>query len=176
MLLRIVQWQRVYRAHRDLDAVTARIYSCWNYGAKNVAPPLRDRPVLWAKRRSHFSYTYMSRRGKKILVKSLDETWSQEWLFWPGPSTIYPTDRLDHDKWETRPLVREGARHRQNRNCLTVTKIWSSTPEGAWHEDWLADWSSVVMWLWLDFNSTYKLDESQSPSWVSCGLELDVRW
>jgi hypothetical protein len=26
----IVQWQRVHSAHRDLDAVTARIYSCWN--------------------------------------------------------------------------------------------------------------------------------------------------
>jgi hypothetical protein len=35
----IVQWQKLRRAHNDLDPVTARVYtySCWNYGATNVA-------------------------------------------------------------------------------------------------------------------------------------------
>jgi hypothetical protein len=28
-----VQWQRIHTVHSDLDAVTARIYPCWNYGA-----------------------------------------------------------------------------------------------------------------------------------------------
>jgi hypothetical protein len=28
-------------------------------------------------------------------------------------------------KWQTRPLVRESAPHQQNRNCLTIIKIWS---------------------------------------------------
>jgi hypothetical protein len=59
------------------------------------------------------------------------------------------TAGYDRDKWQTRPLVREGAPHRQNRNCLTVTNIWSWAPDGAWHQDWLAEWPSVVMWLWL---------------------------
>jgi hypothetical protein len=36
---------------------------------------------------------------------------------------------------ENRPLVREDAQHRKKRNCLTITKIWSWSPEGAWHQD-----------------------------------------
>jgi hypothetical protein len=35
-----------------------------------------------------------------------------------------------HSKGQTRPLVREGAPHQQNRNCLTVIKIWSYAPDG----------------------------------------------
>jgi hypothetical protein len=46
MLLSTVQWQRVHGTHSDLEAVTARIYSCWKYGATNVAPTQRDRPLL----------------------------------------------------------------------------------------------------------------------------------
>jgi hypothetical protein len=33
-------------------------------------------------------------------------------------------------KRQTRPLVRESAPHQQNRNCLTVIKIWSQAPDG----------------------------------------------
>jgi hypothetical protein len=42
MLLSIVQWQRIHRIHTDPDAVTARIYSCWDCGATNVAPSYCD--------------------------------------------------------------------------------------------------------------------------------------
>jgi hypothetical protein len=42
-------------------------------------------------------------------------------------------------KRKTCPLVREGAPHRWNGNCLTVTKMWSWAPEGAWHNDWHTD-------------------------------------
>jgi hypothetical protein len=45
---------------------------CWNYGAVNVAPPLKDRPFPSSKWRPH-SQTHVYKR-KKILVKSLDET------------------------------------------------------------------------------------------------------
>jgi hypothetical protein len=31
----------------------------------------------------------------------------------------------DSDKLQTRPLVREGAPQRQDRNCQTVINIWS---------------------------------------------------
>jgi hypothetical protein len=41
----------------------------------------------------------------------------------------YTTD-FERAKLQSRPLVREGAPHRQNRNCLTVTKIWSWAPDG----------------------------------------------
>jgi hypothetical protein len=46
-----------------------------NYGATNIAPPLKDRHLPSSKRRPHFSNTfaYMSRR-EKILVNSVDET------------------------------------------------------------------------------------------------------
>jgi hypothetical protein len=59
--------------------------------------------------------------------------------------------------------VREGARHRQNRNNLTVTKIWSWAPDGVWHQDWLAGRPSVVkrsgesrgskIWYWVPRDS-----------------------
>jgi hypothetical protein len=45
----------------------------------------------------------------------------------------------DSDKWQTPPLVREGALHRKNHNCLTVTKIWSWAQDEARHQDELTD-------------------------------------
>jgi hypothetical protein len=67
--------------------VSRNVTSTLTYGATNVAPSLKDRPLPSSKRRPHFSNTYMSRR-EKILVKSLDETWSQEWLCWRGSAAI----------------------------------------------------------------------------------------
>jgi hypothetical protein len=48
-----------------------------------------------------------------------------------------------------------GRPHRQNRNCLTVTKLWSWAPDGARHQDGLIDWQSVVTWLWLFENEIF---------------------
>jgi hypothetical protein len=46
--VRIVQWQRAHRVHSDLDAVTERIYTCWNCGVTNIALAQEDRPhPLW---------------------------------------------------------------------------------------------------------------------------------
>jgi hypothetical protein len=59
------------------------------------------------------------------------------------------TTDYDCGKWQTRPLFREMVPHRQNRNFLTVTKICSWASNGAWNQDWLADWPAVVAWLWL---------------------------
>jgi hypothetical protein len=59
------------------------------------------------------------------------------------------TADCDWDKWQTHPLVRKGAPRWQNWNCMTVTNIWSWAPDGAGHQDLLANWSLVVMWLWL---------------------------
>jgi hypothetical protein len=52
-------------------------------------------------------------------------------------------------KRQTRPLVREGAPQKQDRNCQTLINIWSWAPDGARHQDLLTDWPSVAMWLWL---------------------------
>jgi hypothetical protein len=38
---------------------------------------------------------------------------------------------------------------RQDRNCQTVTKIWSWASDGARHQDRRTDWPSVVKWLGL---------------------------
>jgi hypothetical protein len=45
---------------------------------------------------------------------------------------------------------------RQDRNCQTVTKIWSWAPDGARHQDGRTDWLSVVKWLGLGLGLGYK--------------------
>jgi hypothetical protein len=77
--LRIMQCQRVYSAHKDLDDVTARISSCWNYGATNVAPPQKDRPLPSSKWRPHFSNTYL--REQNLDQKSR-RSFSSMPVFW----------------------------------------------------------------------------------------------
>jgi hypothetical protein len=87
-------------------------------------------------------------------------------------------------KGQTRPLVREGALQKQDRNCQRVINIWSWAPDGARHQDLLIDWPSVVMWLWLDLRESLEtavrrrrgwcemvasLGVSQLEIWVSCG-------
>jgi hypothetical protein len=53
------------------------------------------------------------------------------------------------NKRQPRPLVREGASQKQDRNCQRVINIWSWAPDGARHQDLLVDWPSIAMWLWL---------------------------
>jgi hypothetical protein len=48
-----------------------------------------------------------------------------------------------------RPLIREDAPRQHTCSCLQATKIWSWVPDGAWRQDRLAEWSSVVTQLWL---------------------------
>jgi hypothetical protein len=48
-------------------------------------------------------------------------------------------------KRQTRPLVREGATQKQDRNCQTIINIWSWAPDGARHQDLLVDRPSVAM-------------------------------
>jgi hypothetical protein len=50
-------------------------------------------------------------------------------------------------KRQTRPLVREGAPQKQDRNCQTVINIWSWAPDGARHQDLLTDRQSQCDWL-----------------------------
>jgi hypothetical protein len=64
MLLSVVLYQSMHRVHSDLDAVTARIYSCWNYGATNVTPTQKHRPPL-VEDEAPFRNTDMSRREQK---------------------------------------------------------------------------------------------------------------
>jgi hypothetical protein len=57
-------------------------------------------------------------------------------------------------KLQIRLLVREGALHQQTHNFLKIIKerrrkIGCGSQMGAWHQDRLADWQSVIIWLWL---------------------------
>jgi hypothetical protein len=52
-------------------------------------------------------------------------------------------------KWQTRPLVREGAPYGQESNFQGRINIWSWAPDEARHQDRQTDWQSVAMWLWL---------------------------
>jgi hypothetical protein len=83
---------------------------------------------------------------------------SREWLFKHvsaatesrdrinSPSTIEAVFSVGSVQWQTRPLVRGGARHRKkNSNSQIVLNIWSWAPDGARHQDWLTDWPSVVI-------------------------------
>jgi hypothetical protein len=53
------------------------------------------------------------------------------------------------DRWQTRPLVREGAPYGQDNNFQGRMNIGSWALDGARHQDRQTDWPSVAMWLWL---------------------------
>jgi hypothetical protein len=61
----------------------------------------------------------------------------------PRKTTLARTSSIY--KWQTRPLVREGAPQKEDRNCQTIINIWSWAPDGARHEDLLIDRPSVAM-------------------------------
>jgi hypothetical protein len=64
-------------------------------------------------------------------------------------------------------LLSERAPHKkQDRNCQTVTNIWSWAPNGAWHQDWLTDWSSVALWLWLWLETGRSNRSIEHESWL----------
>jgi hypothetical protein len=105
-----------------------------------------------------YIYTIVMNKTKIISVHKEPDFW--KWLCRMPTSKIVNIDVMYCRLWPRqvtdRLLVREGAPHRQNRNCLTVTKIWSwapEPPEWPWHQDWLAGLPSVVMWLWLELQS-----------------------
>jgi hypothetical protein len=52
--------------------------------------------------------------------------------------------------WQNRPLVRERATHQQTRNCLTIIKIWSWTPDGSF-------FTRQTGWIYVGRNIRLKL-------------------
>jgi hypothetical protein len=93
-------------------------------------------------------------------------------LRWRGPAAYTR---------QTRPLVREGDPQKQDSNCQTVINNWSWAPDGVRHQDlltdWLTDWPSVAMWLWLLLQelSSIQLSEVTWSSWlVSERVQLSI--
>jgi hypothetical protein len=71
----LLQWQRVRRVHSDLYAVTAWIYSRWNYGATNVAPAYR---LLLLRRRGPIKKHIHVKERIKTLVMDLENKASND--------------------------------------------------------------------------------------------------
>jgi hypothetical protein len=70
-------------------------------------------------------------------------------------------------KRQIRPLVREGAPQKQDRNCQTVINIWSCAPDGARHQDLLTDCQSqCAFYFYFDqgndrvLNSVFSVEDS----------------
>jgi hypothetical protein len=86
------------------------------------------------------------RRGRKGKSQIWDsKIWSRMLRDWdPRKTTLARTSSIY--KRQTRPLVREGAPQKQDRNCQRIINIWSWAPNGTRHQDVLVDWPSIVMW------------------------------
>jgi hypothetical protein len=77
-------------------------------------------------------------------------------------------------KWQTRPLVREGAPQKQDRNCQTVIHIWSWAPDG-----WLTDrqWQCDFDLFDLAVVRSWQISVEEEFIWVSyqeLGLVLET--
>jgi hypothetical protein len=101
----------LYRVYSDLDAVTARMYSCWNCGATKVAPTEKDRPLPRRRRGPIFKHVHVKER-MKILVMDLEESDARNdcagegvgsnVYYWPTYPLTGPNLRL---LWDSRPLA-----------------------------------------------------------------------
>jgi hypothetical protein len=86
-------------------------------------------------------YLHRDPASRRRLWKRKSQIWhSKMWSRVPrdsGPEkTALASTSIIH-KRQTRPLVREGAPQKQDRNCQKVINIWSWAPDGARHQDWL---------------------------------------
>jgi hypothetical protein len=82
---------------------------------------------------------------------------SKIWLRVPrdsDPIKIALTRTSSIYKRQTRPLVREGAPQKPDRNCQTVINIWSWAPVGTRHQDFVIDRPSVYCNFDCDFELT----------------------
>jgi hypothetical protein len=100
------------------------------------------------------------RRRSNCQPKKLKSGYGPHWR--PGTKTNWPTDRRSQCNLKSnlcrctanyRPVLSsERTPYMENKesNCHSnKDNIWSLAPKGARHQDELADWLSVVMWLRL---------------------------
>jgi hypothetical protein len=128
--------------------------SSWHYGRHLCGGGfeyLHRDPASCRRRRKGKSQIWDSKNPRNITL--------------PRASSIY--------KRQTRPLVRESAPQKQDRNCQTLINIWSWAPDGARHQDLLIDWPSVAMWLWFDLSFYGRVFEWKLGSW--CEMVASLR-
>jgi hypothetical protein len=106
----------------------------------------------------------VSRRGRR---KGKSQIWdSKIWSRVPRDSDPRKTALARASsiyKRQTRPLIREGAPQKQDRNC----QYWSWAPDGARHQDLLTDWLTVSRNVTLTLTMGYLWDSWQPVrTWV----------
>jgi hypothetical protein len=100
-----------------------------------------------------FEYLQCDPASRRRRRKGKSQIWDSK--IWSRVSRDYDLKKITLTrtnnvyKRQTRPLVREGALKKQDRNCQRVINIWSCAPHEARHLDLLIDCPSVAMWLWL---------------------------
>jgi hypothetical protein len=107
--------------------------------------PYQDELVDWlsaARRTPTPTHFVIQKYGREFCGTS-----TQEWLLWQGPEAIVQVNY--------RPVL-SSERALQSYKNATVwrkfqgeSKIGRGSQMSTWHQDWLADWLSVVMWLRL---------------------------
>jgi hypothetical protein len=75
-------------------------------------------------------------------------------------------------KWQTQPLVSEGAPHGQDSNFHLKSNIWLWAPAGARHHDRQTHWPSVATWLWLWLLLPWERQAAQK--WTGLGVSFCV--
>jgi hypothetical protein len=140
----------------------SNIWSCTPDGARyqdrqtdwpSVAMWLRLRQITSDPCGGGVEYFHRDPASRRRRRKGKSQNWdSKIWLRHPRDSDPRKTALASTSsiyKRQTRPLVREGAPQKQERNCQTIINIWSWAPGGARHQDLLIDRPSVAMLLWL---------------------------
>jgi hypothetical protein len=99
--------------------------------------------VIWSAPRLYHSTDRLEFSSRRRRRNGKSQIWdSKIWSRVPTDSDPRKTALASASsiyKRQTRPLVREGAPQKQDRNFLTVINIWSWAPDGARHQDLLTD-------------------------------------
>jgi hypothetical protein len=86
-----------------------------------------------------------------------------EWDSDPRKTTLSRASSIY--KRQTRPLVRENAPQKQDRNCQRVINIWSQAPDGARHQDLLTNWLTISRNVTLTFDFDSSSRQRDTPVW-----------
>jgi hypothetical protein len=122
------------------------------------------------KSQRYFSSSWQSLLGPVAITKIVLKLMKQN-------GCIYMTCTADYgrDKWQARPVVTEGAPHRQNHNCRTVTEISSWALQGAVAPRLTGRLTvdSNVILTSEPVSDRHELVTSQSPSSKDVGMEAE---
>jgi hypothetical protein len=122
---------------------------------------------------SEVEYLHRGPASRRRRRKGKSQIWDSK-IWWRVPRDSDPRKTAlarasSIYKIQNRPLVREGAPQKQDRNCQRVINIWSWAPDGARHQDLLTDWPTVSRSVIFDFDLTFGHRQTRTD-W---GVRLD---